>query len=187
MWSIHQRCYEGVLKLSCGRVCFLTTLQALPSTLLKRDSGSSFPVNFAKFLRTLFLQNTPRGPQLHFVVQNLWAPVMIITVKVTVMIEKRSHDKVFSLSLFCLFFFLLLFLGFYLLLSLVSRPVVHLFLLYIFLPFASTWNTNGWSSHRRCSVRKDVLGNFVKLTGKHLCQGLFFNEIAGQACNVIKK
>ena len=28
------------------------------------------------------------------------------------------------------------------------------------------------SSHRRCSVRKDVLRNFAKFTGKHLCQGL---------------
>ena len=25
------------------------------------------------------------------------------------------------------------------------------------------------SSHRRCSVRKGVLRNFVKFTGKHLC------------------
>ena len=25
------------------------------------------------------------------------------------------------------------------------------------------------SSHRRCSVRKDVLKNFVNFTGKHLC------------------
>ena len=33
------------------------------------------------------------------------------------------------------------------------------------------------SSHRRCSVRKGVLRNFVKLTGrKHLCQGLLFNS-----------
>ena len=29
------------------------------------------------------------------------------------------------------------------------------------------------SSHRRCSVRKDVLRNFPKFTGKHLCQSLF--------------
>ena len=35
------------------------------------------------------------------------------------------------------------------------------------------------SSHRRCSVRKDVLKNFAKFTGKHLCQSLFFNEVAG--------
>ena len=32
-----------------------------PATLLKRDSGTgAFPVNFAKFLRARFLQNTPR-------------------------------------------------------------------------------------------------------------------------------
>ena len=35
------------------------------------------------------------------------------------------------------------------------------------------------SSHRRCSVRKGVLRNFAKFTGKHLCQSLFFNEVTG--------
>ena len=31
---------------------------------------------------------------------------------------------------------------------------------------------------RRCSVKKVVLRNFAKFTGKHLCQRLFFNKIA---------
>ena len=35
------------------------------------------------------------------------------------------------------------------------------------------------SSHRRCSVRKGVLRNFAKFTGKHLCQSLFFDKVAG--------
>ena len=35
------------------------------------------------------------------------------------------------------------------------------------------------SSHRRCSVRKGVLINFAKFAGKHLCQSLFFNKVAG--------
>ena len=46
------------------------------------------------------------------------------------------------------------------------------------------------SSHRRCPVRKGVLRNFEKFTGKHLCQSLFFYKDAGlrhQACNFIKK
>ena len=30
---------------------------------------------------------------------------------------------------------------------------------------------NSRSSHRRCSVRKDVLRNFANFTGKHLCLG----------------
>ena len=30
-----------------------------------------------------------------------------------------------------------------------------------------------------CSVRKGVLRNFTKFTGKHLCQSLFFNKFAG--------
>ena len=32
---------------------------------------------------------------------------------------------------------------------------------------------------RRCFVRKGVLSNFAKFTGKHLCQSLFFNKAAG--------
>ena len=31
------------------------------------------------------------------------------------------------------------------------------------------------SSHQRCFVKKGILRNFAKLTGKSLCQGLFFN------------
>ena len=42
------------------------------------------------------------------------------------------------------------------------------------------------SSHQRCSVKKGVLRDFAKSTGKHLCQGLFFNK-GPQACNFIKK
>ena len=34
-------------------------------------------------------------------------------------------------------------------------------------------------SHRRCSARKDFLRNFVTFTRKHLCQSLFFNNVAG--------
>ena len=33
------------------------------------------------------------------------------------------------------------------------------------------------SSHRRCSVRNCVLRNFVKFTGKRLCQSLSFNKL----------
>ena len=37
------------------------------------------------------------------------------------------------------------------------------------------------SSQQRCSVKKGVLRNFAKFTGKHLCQNLFFNKVAGGA------
>ena len=46
------------------------------------------------------------------------------------------------------------------------------------------------SSQQRCSMKKGVLRNFTKFTGKHLCQSLFFNKVAGlrpEACNFIKK
>ena len=32
---------------------------------------------------------------------------------------------------------------------------------------------------RRCSVKKGVLKNFAKFTGKHLCSSLFLNKVAG--------
>ena len=35
--------------------------------------------------------------------------------------------------------------------------------------------------------KKGALKHFVKFTGKHLHQGLFFNKVAGGACNFIKK
>ena len=42
------------------------------------------------------------------------------------------------------------------------------------------FNTQRYRSrHRRCSLRKGVLRNFAKFTGKHLCQSLFLNEVAG--------
>ena len=36
------------------------------------------------------------------------------------------------------------------------------------------------SSHRRCSVKKCILKKvFAKFSGKHLCQRLYFNKVAG--------
>ena len=35
------------------------------------------------------------------------------------------------------------------------------------------------NSHHRCSVKKVVLKNFAKFTGKHLCLSLLFNKVAG--------
>ena len=43
------------------------------------------------------------------------------------------------------------------------------------------------SSHRRWSVRKGVLRNFAKFTGKHLCQSFFFNKIAGSGLQLYQK
>ena len=43
---------------------------------------------------------------------------------------------------------------------------------------------------QRCSVVKAIPRNFAKFTGKHLCQSLFFNKVAGlrpEACHFIKK
>ena len=43
------------------------------------------------------------------------------------------------------------------------------------------------SSRPEVLCKKGVLRNFTKFTGKHLRQSLFFNKVAGQACNFIKK
>ena len=44
------------------------------------------------------------------------------------------------------------------------------------------------SSHRRCSMEKGVLRNFTKFTGKHLCQNLVFNKLAGlRPATLLKK
>ena len=38
---------------------------------------------------------------------------------------------------------------------------------------------NTRSSHPEVLCKKGVLSNFANFTGKHLCQSLFFNEVAG--------
>ena len=44
------------------------------------------------------------------------------------------------------------------------------------------------SSHQRCSVRKGVLRNLAKFTGKDLCQSLFFNKVSGlRPATLLKK
>ena len=43
------------------------------------------------------------------------------------------------------------------------------------------------SSHQMCSVKKGFLRNFTKFTGKHQCQSLFFNKVAGRPATLLKK
>ena len=43
------------------------------------------------------------------------------------------------------------------------------------------------SSHQRCSLKKGVLRNFAKLTGKDLYQHLFFNKVAGLSPETLSK
>ena len=54
--------------------------------------------------------------------------------------------------------------------------------------FSSTEQNKQKQSSGGVLCKKDVLRNFPKLTGKHLCQSLFFNEIAGlRPVNLLKK
>ena len=61
-----------------------------------------------------------------------------------------------------------------------SKESLKIFIFFL-LKVVLTENQNAVfkSSHWRCSVKKGVLTNFAKFTGKHLCQSLFFNKVAG--------
>ena len=49
----------------------------------------------------------------------------------------------------------------------------------LFLEESAKCQMNSQSSHRRCSLKEDVLENFSKFTGKRLCLTLFFIKVAG--------
>ena len=60
------------------------------------------------------------------------------------------------------------------------------------LHFKTTYLNNRYkimkSSRLEVFCKKGVLRNFAKYTGKHLCQGLFFNKVAGlRAATLLKK
>ena len=42
-----------------------------------------------------------------------------------------------------------------------------------------SWEKTSHVAIQRTSVNKSILRSFAKFTGKHLCQGLFFNKVAG--------
>ena len=41
--------------------------------------------------------------------------------------------------------------------------------------------------YHRCSIRNGVLKNFAKLTGKHLCQSLFYIKVADLELAILLK
>ena len=44
------------------------------------------------------------------------------------------------------------------------------------------------SKYQRCSIKKVVLKSLAKFIGKHLCQSLFFNKVAGlKSATLFKK
>ena len=57
----------------------------------------------------------------------------------------------------------------------------------VFIFFVFCILSKNGSSHLKCSVKKGVLRNFEKFTGKHLCQSLLFNKVAGFSFSLLKK
>ena len=60
--------------------------------------------------------------------------------------------------------------------------------LYLFLPnsFWKSWGVRKLDylsfiqkQTRRCSIKTGAVKSFTKFTGKHLCQSIFFNKVAG--------
>ena len=88
-----------------------------------------------------------------------------------VYVEGWHYLLTLSVSVYC--FFIVLSIFYYLLYSTCLKQ-----------PLKQQKTSMGRISHRRCSVKNGVLGNFAKFTGEHLCQILFFNK---KACNFSKK
>ena len=69
---------------------------------------------------------------------------------------------------------------------LTDRGAIHKRLLHFWLRVLGAINYR--SSHQSCSVKIGVLRSFTKFTGKHMCQSLFFNNVAGlRPATLLKK
>ena len=71
-------------------------------------------------------------------------------------------------------------------------PICQLVLYYCYFKcknvIASQLQVNIRSCHQMCSVKKCVLRNFIKFTGKHLFQSIFFIRVADlRAATLLKK
>ena len=65
-----------------------------------------------------------------------------------------------------------------------TRSIILFFLLLTYVTSSTIFR----SSHRRYSIRKGVLKSSRKFTGKHQCQSLFFNKVAGlRTATLLKK
>ena len=58
----------------------------------------------------------------------------------------------------------------------INKAIIHLEKC-VFLRVTYTFRIR--SSHRSFSWKRGALGNFTKFTGKHLCQSVFFDKVAG--------
>ena len=108
--SSHQTCFVNKVFLeisqnsqenTCARDSFLIKLQAAPATLLKKSLWHRcFRVNFAKFLRTPFLQNTSGRlllKQTHLLKVFLFSFNQVkMFIKVKVFIEERVKVNIIS-------------------------------------------------------------------------------------------
>ena len=112
----------------CFGVSFLIKLQARPATLLKKILWQSyFPVNFVKFLRAPFLQNTSRWLLL---TSAKLAAIWVITLKYYLILTYIGFDQsYFSFFIVNFVYLELLFFTFYLYLIFNPSWTSHAYLL----------------------------------------------------------
>ena len=58
---------------------------------------------------------------------------------------------------------------------------------WVFETLKSLENVLSEAAVQRCSVKRGLLRNFAKFTGKHLCQSHFFNKVAVMRSAAFKK
>ena len=135
----------------------------------KRLWHRCFSVNFVKFLRTPFLQNTSRRLLLYRKI--LYS-----------MLSKFVWDNIAKENYLCN-------IGPERATMILKENNLHNFVLVCLgQDCTKQWPAHCRNSHQRCSIKKDVLKNFAIFTGKHLCRSFFLTKLqAFRAATLLKR
>ena len=71
--------------------------------------------------------------------------------------------------------------------DMISRPRVMVSLNFLIYHLFAISQGKFRTSHLSCSIKKCVPKNSAKFTGKHRCQNVFFNKVAGLPATLLKK
>ena len=131
------------------------------ATLFKPLQHSCFPVNFAIFKNIYFVKHLQTAAS-----ERLWRSSKVLPYPCNIEIWKNPLKEHVWLKHILLLFWNV---SFSLMITFCMEYCSEVFL------------SQNRSSRQRCSVRKGVLRNFAKFTGKYLCQSArdSFNKIAG--------
>ena len=164
------------------------TLLSEFSLLEKRLWHRCFPVSIAKFLRTTILKNICHRPFMLIgsVQSNLNAcPILNVCYDwhlfcnflFMIFVCKSNHFNLWWYDKANIIWGNYRSLGSFL--FVVNKVWHSLMVSFVWFHYSRCFSWSYRSSHQRCSIKKSVLRNLTKFTGKHLCQRIFFNKIAG--------